>query len=66
MWIISNKSGEFQGKLFKSQFEAKYSLIFLTCFVNIRYGIILIKNFLGYRWDYKSSTTSKLYSIKNQ
>jgi len=39
MWIISKTSGEFQGRLFKSQFEAKYSLIFLTYLVSIRYGI---------------------------
>lgn len=39
MWIISKKSGELQEKLLKSQFLAKYSLIFLTYLVTIRYGI---------------------------
>lgn len=59
MWIISEKSGEFQGKLLKSKFEAKYSLIFLTYLVSIRYGITLFFYKLGYWWDYKCSTTSK-------
>ena len=73
MWIISEKSGEFQGKLLKSQFEAKllksqfeakYSLIFLTYLVSIRYGITFFFYKLGYRWDYKCSTTSKWDSRK--
>jgi formate hydrogenlyase subunit 4 len=38
-WIISKTSGEFQEKLLKSQLEAKYSLIFLTYLVSIRYEI---------------------------
>lgn len=64
MWIISKTSGELQEKLLKSQFEAKYSLIFLIYFVCIRYGIALIINKLGYWWDYKSSTTSEWDSRK--
>jgi hypothetical protein len=64
MWIISKTSGEFQGRLFKSQFEAKYSLIFLTYLVSIRYGIAFFFNKLGYWWDYKCSTTSKWDSRK--
>lgn len=79
VWIISNISGKFQEKLYlvgnivkviaylqglKSQLEAKYSLIFLTYLVNIRYGIISIFNKLGYWWDYISSTTSKWDSRK--
>lgn len=59
MWIVSEKSGEFQEKLFKSQFEAKYSPIFLTYLVSIRYVIAFYFNKLGYWWDYKCSTTSK-------
>ena len=58
MWIVSEKSGEFQEKLFKSQFEAKYRSIFLTYLVSIRYVIALFYT-LGYWWDYKCSTTSK-------
>jgi hypothetical protein len=64
MWIISKTSGEFQGRLLKSQFEAKYSLIFLTYLVSIRYGIAFFFNKLGYWWDYKCSTTSKWDSRK--
>lgn len=64
MWIISEKSGEFQGKLLKSQFEAKYSLIFLTYLVIIRYGITFFFYKLAYWWDYKCSTTSKWDSRK--
>jgi len=63
MWIISKTSGELQGRLLKSQFEAKYSLIFLTYLVSIRYGIAFF-NKLGYWWDYKCSTTSKWDSRK--
>lgn len=64
MWIISKKLGEFQEKLVKSQLEANYSLVFLTYLVSIGYGIALILNKLGYRWDYKCSTTSKWDSRK--
>jgi hypothetical protein len=64
MWIISKTSGEIQGRLLKSQFEANYSLIFLTYLVSIRYGIAFFFNKLGYWWDYKCSTTSKWDSRK--
>lgn len=64
MWIISKTSGEFQVKLIKSHLEAKYSLIFLTYLVCIRYGIALINYKLSYRWDYKCTTTSKWDSRK--
>jgi len=58
MWIVSEKSGEFQGTLFKSKFEANYRSIFLTYLVSIRYVIAFFYT-LGYWWDYKCSTTSK-------
>jgi len=62
--IVSKTSGEFQEKLVKSQLEAKYSLIFLTYLVSIRYGIALIIYNISYWWDYKCSTTSKWDSRK--
>jgi hypothetical protein len=51
--------GEFQEKLFKSQLEAKYSLILLTYFVYIRHVIVLIINLISYWLNFKRSTTSK-------
>lgn len=59
MWIVSEKSSEFKEKLFKSEFEANYSPIFLTYLVSIRYVIAFYFNKLGYWWDYKCLTTSK-------
>lgn len=60
-WVINVTWGEFQEKLleFKSQLEAKYSLIFLTYLVNIWYGIVLIIILINYWLNYKRSTTSR-------